>query len=46
MRHVSAFDYILLTARYLSSFACLERKREKLAGCARIAVKTLEQEFD
>lgn len=38
-------DYILLTLRGLSSFACLGREQEKLVGCARIAGKSLEQEF-
>ncbi len=38
-------DYILLTLRGLSSYACLGRSREKLVECARIAGKSLEQEF-
>lgn len=39
-------DYILLTLRGLSSFACLGREQEKLVGCARMAGKSLEHEFD
>lgn len=39
-------DYILLTLRGLSSFACLGRDEENLVGCARMAGKSLEQEFD
>lgn len=39
-------DYILLTLRGLSSFACLGRERETLVGCARMAGKALEQAFD
>nr|WP_087573168.1 MULTISPECIES: TetR/AcrR family transcriptional regulator [unclassified Sphingomonas]AJW29486.1 putative transcriptional regulator, TetR family [Sphingomonas sp. JE1] len=38
-------DYILLTLRGLSSYACLGRSREKLVECAKIAGKSLDQEF-
>ncbi|ATI79939.1 TetR/AcrR family transcriptional regulator [Sphingobium yanoikuyae] len=38
-------DYILLTLRGLSSFACLGRSTEKLVGCARMAGNSLDQEF-
>jgi len=38
-------DYILLTLRGLSSYACLGRSREKLIECARMAGNSLHQEF-
>lgn len=38
-------DYILLTLRGLSSYACLGRSSEQLVGCARMAGKSLDQEF-
>lgn len=38
-------DYVLLTLRGLSSFACLGRSQEHLVECARMAGKSLELEF-
>lgn len=38
-------DYVLLTLRGLSSFACLGRSQEDLVECARMAGKSLELEF-
>lgn len=38
-------DYVLLTMRGLSSFACLGRSTETLVSCARMAGRSLEQEL-
>ncbi|MGQ8630244.1 TetR/AcrR family transcriptional regulator [Agrobacterium sp. DKPNP3] len=39
-------DYVLLTLRGLSSFACLGQSAERLVASARLAGRSLEQEFE
>jgi TetR/AcrR family transcriptional repressor for divergent bdcA len=38
-------DYVLVTLRGLSSYACLGNSQEKLVGCAKIAGSALQTEF-
>lgn len=38
-------DYVLLTLRGLSSYACLGHAQTKLVGCAKVAGRALEAEF-
>lgn len=42
---VRATDYVLVTLRGLSSFAWLGHEQGRMVDCARIAGRTLEQEF-
>lgn len=39
-------DYVLMTLRGLSSYACLGYSTERLTECARMAGRALEEDFD
>ena len=41
----SITDYVLLTLRGLSSYACLGHSQEKLVGCSKVAGSAFQSEF-